>query len=88
MLFFHLRQLLCDLPAANREDVHTPQMPWLAIPDLVINPTDRGATAADDDFFGLEAGIGIPLKPRTPESHDIGLVDTSPIIVAFGWLFT
>src|SRR5215472_1317384 len=72
VLSFHVRQFLCDLSAANREDVHTPQMPWLAISDLSVNPTDGGASATDDDFLGLESGIGILLKPRTAESHDIG----------------
>jgi hypothetical protein len=37
ILSFHVCQLLCDL-RANREDVHTPQMPWLAISDLAVNP--------------------------------------------------
>src|SRR5215469_3041460 len=78
---FHLSRLFCDLPAANREDIHTPQMPWLTISDLAVNRTGRGTTATDDDFLGLASGIGISVKPRRPESHDI---DFSSMRFPFG----
>jgi hypothetical protein len=52
---FDVRELLCDLPVADAENVdaaYMPRTPGSINP--VVAPPDHGAVADDDQFFGVE----------------------------------
>ena len=50
-----VRELLCDLPVADAENVDAAYMTWAPGGiDPVVAPTHHGAVPGDDQFFGLE----------------------------------
>jgi hypothetical protein len=58
---------------AHGEDIDAAEVPRLTIAHLAVDPGDYGAIAADDDFLGLELGVGVTREPRAPELDDGGL---------------
>jgi hypothetical protein len=63
---FDVRELLCDLPVADAEDVDAAYMPRTpGSIDPVVAPPYYGAVAGDDQFFGVEGPFVCGIKELT-----------------------
>jgi hypothetical protein len=68
----HIGEFGGNFAVADGEDIHATDVPGLAVAHLAIDPQDHGAIAADDDFLGIEVGVGVAREPSAPEAGDGG----------------
>ena len=59
LLAFYVRKLRGHLSITHGEDIHTAQVPWLAVPHFAIHPAHNRAIAAHDGLLGIEMCVGI-----------------------------
>jgi hypothetical protein len=76
----HIREFGRNFSIAHGEDIDSADVPGLAVPHLAIDPKHHGAIAADDDFLGVEMGVGVAGEPSAPEVDDRGFaVDAAAV---------
>ncbi|MDV3308736.1 MAG: hypothetical protein LOY03_07965, partial [Cyclobacteriaceae bacterium] len=67
----YIGQFLSDLSVPNLENIHTTEMPGLAVFYLAVHPPHNAAVAAGEHFFSFKMSVGIGSKKFLPVAPHI-----------------